>query len=324
MDTLKKDNRNKVKRTLILIIIGIIILIAVYLYANFWGGENYPKQFHKQLDLILGNNNWSVTADTNKSSSLVKKEKDYNKYHSSGIKQGSYKTWTISFTRSNGKQSEVLLTNLPNKSKSSSRFPFSKEYVSHKEAFGMSILSAAEELAADKIKEDVLSKIFEPEEFEYGSPKLGVNGVGISVSFYTSDQMSKSYYKEITKKPNHFDLRDFNPIRLLETHRYYMNILIRTHGVEDSYRNEIDEKANILKNEILKTFAENATYNIAVYHYNKEQDYNSSAIESADETTFYFGYQGNEVSNEMVQDATNQNWLEGSVPDIKYYMLDKH
>lgn len=321
---LKGENTNPEHSNMFKNILCVCVLsAAAILVVLYFISDNYPLRFRKNLDYILGKGNWSVVDNTHKETSLAREERSYRKSDMDGLKTGSYKTWTILFTKQDGTEEEVRLSNLNHKSKNSSKFPFSPKYVSNKASFGMGILETAEYIAQENLKENIFPSIFEPQEYEFGSPKLGETGVGTAISFYQADKFDKSYYEKIVEKGTCFDLTDFHEEELMKTGNYYVNILIRTYQADAEMRTEIDRKAEQL-NEELKNAYNDISYNLAVYHYSEAQDYNSTAIDSADHVEFYFAYQGKAVSREEVQEATDTYWLEGSVPDIKYYIQGKN
>lgn len=320
MDKNGKPRSVKPKNTLAVAVILAIAFLAWYFIGGFLGSGNYPLRFRRNLNAILGAGNWDVVHTESKKSTLVRKEKTTRMDSSMLYKTGSFKTWIVEFTGKDGEIRELELSNLSHKSENRSKNPFSENYLSNRACFGMNILGLAENLAADDVEKNVFPKIFDLEDYQHRSPNIGEKGVGIDIGFRMAERFGHDYYQGITEPGTCFDLTDFYAAELLETGNYCLYIDISTYKAGDGVREEMDKKAQALKNSLLAYFGEEAAYNISVSHHSAGQDYHSNRTEDADKVQFYFGYRGNEVSAEEVREAMERAGLGTGTPDIQYYM----
>lgn len=303
-----KEKGSKKSQVIGGMIIVVVIIVGFLLWqciSAFFGSGNYPLRFHKELDRFLGKGNWECVDDDAKRTSVYKESvKDSNGTYQDT--DGRYKKWLIEYTDADGVVRGFWLNNLTHKVSNSKRTILSPKYISNKICFGMNLTDYMLELAADKVVEETVSTIFRPE--EYANGVASINGYGMQVSFDYPGMLEKSYYKKVLDNPDIYDLRDFDPeVFLADTDvSFFISVEMSTYRLNEGQIQQINEKAEKLKDALLEKYGKLATFEIRLYHFENGQEYTSTDEKNASQMQSCFVYYGQDLSLDEMKQVTGR------------------
>lgn len=235
---------------------------------------------------MLGEERWECVEKEERESDLLGEEQSDGQTYTR-----SYKRWLIEYIDEQGNREAFWIDNFANRKKRSK--------LSNKVTFGMEISDYLCERAKDMITKEIVEANFE-------DIKNANDDISIDVDVVSNGKKTKTYYKNLVTNIADYNIESFTPKNLLENKDEEFMIQIQVQSFQQNSESiaAIDEKIENMKNQILETYGEHATYFIETTHFKSEE----FSMEDEDIINCYYkmAYNGKEISISEVENAVGE------------------